>query len=76
MMGASSPAPKAAARNVALSSSRAGRPKLTLETPSVQCTPSSWRQRVTARKISVTCAWLVEAVMTRQSMRMRSRLMP
>ena len=76
MIGASRPAPNAAERNVAFSSSRAGKPKLTLETPSAHFTPKRSLHMLTARRICSTWRWLVEAVMTRQSMRMRSGPIP
>ena len=76
MIAASSPAPSAAARKVALMSSRAGRPKLTFETPSEVRTPSRPLHAASASRISGTWFWLVEAVMTRQSTRMRSRPIP
>ena len=53
-MGRSSPLASAAERNVALTSLRAGRPKLILEMPRAVFTPSSRLTRNTACKISET----------------------
>lgn len=75
-MGISRPAPKAAARKVLFTRGRAGRPKLTFDTPSTVRTPRRSFTRATARRISRTSSWLVAAAMTRQSMATSSRGMP
>ena len=76
MIGASRPAPNAAAKKTEPSSGRAGRPKLMFDTPSAHLTPRRSLHSDMARRICSAWRWLVEAVMTRQSMRMRSGPMP
>ena len=72
----SSPAPNAAARNVAFTSSRCGRPKLTFDTPSTVLQPRRSFTMDTARRISRASFWLVDAAMTKQSMATSQRGMP
>ena len=55
-MGMSRPAENAAAKKVAFTISRKGRPKLTFDTPSTVCTPKRSFTIVMARKISTTSA--------------------
>ena len=76
MMGASSPAPKAAARKVLLRSGRAGRPKDTLLTPSTVPSPKRLLTSLMAFKVSRTWSCWADAVSTRQSMRTSSLGIP
>ena len=76
MIGRSSPLASAAVRKLALRTGRAGKPKLTLETPSTQRTPSRSLHARMAARISGISGWLVAAAMTRQSIAMSSRRRP
>ena len=75
MIGRSSPACMASARNVRFKSGRFGRPKETLETPKTVCTPSFFTISI-AFSVSFTSFCCAEAVRVRQSMIMSSFPMP
>ena len=67
-MHRSSPAANAAARNVAFTSGRNGRPKLMFDTPSTVRTPGSSRfTRAMPSSMARGALWSVEAAMHRQS---------
>ena len=76
MIGRSSPASIANAKNVRFNNGRFGRPKDTLDTPKTVCTPNSFFTILIARSVSLTSFCCADAVSVRQSMMIFSLPIP